>query len=204
MIGYLRGKIRYKEFLESSKSSSRKDGLIILEIGGVGWQIFVSPLTLEKINISSSQKEVELFTYLYVREDTLELYGFLNVEELKFFKKLIQISGVGPKSALGLLGVAHLKDIKEAIREGDPSILTKVSGIGKKMAGRIIVELKEKIQDEGLKRQDKGGAIVETIDALISLGYKAEEARHVLREIPKSFKTTEEKVKEALRRLGGR
>jgi Holliday junction DNA helicase RuvA len=192
MISYLRGKIKVKD-----------EKFLVLDVAGVGYQIFVSPLTLEEIK---DKEEVELFTYLYLREDAMELYGFLTNEEREFFVQLLTVSGVGPKSALGVLSVARLDDVKKAIIHGDPAILTKVSGIGKKTAERVIIELKNKIDVSDLSEKTKSTEIEieesNAIDALVKLGYSASEARDALRAVDKNIVGVENRIKEALKILG--
>src|SRR6185295_9316164 len=129
-------------------------------------------------------QEVSLVTHTYVREDQLTLYGFQTLPELEFFEMLLTVSGVGPKSALGIMSLASIDMIKSAIVSEDPSVFTKVSGIGRKTAERVIVELKEKLKDE------KSAAPVaqeqsDALDALVALGYSQQEARDALKNVPK-------------------
>src|SRR3989338_5545815 len=136
---------------------------VIATGGGVFYRIFASAETLRKIpeksqNINPSTSSgqapstplrVKLWTHLYQREDTTELYGFLHYPELEFFELLIQISGIGPKSGLGIMAVASLDTLKKAIASGDTSYLTKVSGIGRKTAEKVILELRDKMAGHG-------------------------------------------------------
>lgn len=176
---------------------------MVVKIGGIGYKVFVGPETIRK----SPEKGggVKLWTHQYVREDTLELYGFLRYAELELFELLISISGIGPKSGLGVLAIAPVDTLKKAIATGDTSYLTRVSGIGKKMAEKIILELKEKLAGKGTaveapELKDEADAI----DALISLGYSQREAREALHAVPREFAGVEKRVKEALKRLGGK
>lgn len=190
MISYLRGKIRHKN-----------EKYIILDVNGVGYQVFVPFLILEKMKEGG---EAELFTSLCVRQETMELYGFSNLRELEFFQQLVAISGVGPKSALGVLSVGKLEDIKGAIVSESPNLLMRVSGIGKKTAERIIVELKSKIAKEGdygMAGKEGAGSDADIIDALIGLGYSAAQAREAVRQVPKETEETEERLREALKRI---
>ena len=191
MISFISGKIKHKN-----------EKFIILETNGVGYQVFISSFTFKKIG---DKKEIDLFTFLYVGENILELYGFLSMDELNFFKKLLTISGVGPRSALNIMSVAKIEDIKKAIIHGDPLLLTQVSGIGKKTAERIIVELKTKISIE----EKVGGKINienigdnQAIDALVNLGYRRAEAQGALEKVDSQITNVEERVKEALKVLG--
>lgn len=191
MISYLFGKIKYKN-----------EKFVILDVNGVGYQVFISPSTFEKIG---EQKEIALYTNLHVTENVLELYGFLSVEELEFFEQLLTVTGVGPKSALNIMSAGKIEEIKKAIIHGDPSILTKVSGIGQKTAERLILELKNKISietEEGGKINLESIGDHEAITALVKLGYTAAEAREVLRDVDEKVTKVEERVKEALKLLG--
>lgn len=188
MIGFIEGKIELSS-----------DKFVIINANGVGYKIFISLNTFK--SLPEKGQKAKLYTYLYVREDKMQLYGFLNQEELEFFELLVSISGIGPKGALAILTVASVKNLKKAIISGESEILTKVSGIGKKMAGKIVLELKSKIEDMPIEE----GKIIhesEAIDALVALGYKLSEAREALRKIPEDIKEVGEKVKQALKILG--
>ncbi len=190
MISYIKGTIIV-----------RQDKFIVIDIGALGYQVNISQQTLEKIQDFT---EVSLFTHTHVREDALELYGFLVWEELEFFQKLISISGVGPRSALGVLSVAPLEDIKKAVVHGDPAILQQVTGIGKKTAERIIVELKEKIRittDFDINTVGNLGD-AQVVEALTSLGYKEREIRQTLPHISPEVTDLGQRIKEALKILG--
>jgi holliday junction DNA helicase RuvA len=181
MIGYLRGKI-----IQSDLKS------LILDVNGVGYKVFSNAVSLDK------NKEVELYTYLAVRETALDLYGFARKEELDFFELLLTVSGIGPKSAMGILSVASISTLKTAISTEDSSHLTKVSGIGKKNAEKIVLELKDKIGDyifDGKLETHDGDAI----EALKALGYSEKESREALKKV--TGDTTEEKVRSALKNL---
>ena len=190
MISYLKGKILAK----NQKS-------VIAVVHDIGYEIFVTENFLEKIKVND---EIELHTYLKHDEDNMALYGFRDKEELLFFKLLITISGVGPKTALGVLEVAKLADIKKAILRDEPSILYKVSGVGKKTAERIVVELKNKI--DALPMTEKeisfGDVNSEVFDALVSLGYAQTDVREALKQMPETVEKMEEKIKKALKILG--
>lgn len=191
MISYLAGKVRH-----------RGDRSLVLEVGGVGYLVHVPDSLLYA---AKEGDELEVFTHLYVRETAMELYGLSSLAELDFFQQLISVSGVGPKSALGVLSVAKLEDIKAAILRGEPSFLTKVSGIGKKTAERLIVELRGKIAKEGdygVSDAALGSGDGDVIDALVGLGYKAADARDVARRIPEDAEGVEDRIREALKILG--
>ncbi len=188
MLIWLKGKIEYKN-----------EKTIGLEINNLGYEIFVNDFLLNKIKIDQEQK---LYVHLYLRENTLELYGFETKEELDFFRELISISGIGPKSALAILSLVQLKELKKAVSRGDITFLTKVSGIGKKTAERVVLELKEKIKkikDESIRYESETDGQV--LDALVNLGYSVVEARRALRELPEEIKGVEARTKEALKIL---
>lgn len=192
MISYLEGKILEKD-----------EKFFSINVNGVGYKIFSHTGVLEKI--PQAGRDAKVWTHLYVREDALDLYGFLDRDELEFFEILISISGIGPKSALGILEVAPVASLKQAIVSEDETFFTKVSGIGRKTAQRLILELKSKLAKsvspvKGSDSEQMG----EALEALVSLGYNQRDARRSLQEIPKDIKGVEAKVKAALKFLGKR
>ncbi len=190
MISFLRGKIIFQD----------KD-FIIIEVGGVGYQVFVLP----NFKTGSASDEIEIYTHLYVREDVLRLYGFLSMGELKLFELLISISGIGPKAAQGILSLASPENIRTAIAQGDASILTRVSGIGRKTAERVILELRNKVEVSVDEISESGRTISadsDVVEALVGLGYRPTEAQSALKDIPSEIKGVEEKIKWVLKELG--
>ena len=173
---------------------------MILQTGDIGYQIFVNVVAYADLSIG---QEVEFYLYHHVREDMEDLYGFKNFAELEFFKLLLSVSGVGPKSALGILGMASVEDIKESIGHGDPSLLTKVSGIGKKTAERIVLELRSKIDYLASLKDGAAGMSVsgDEIDALMSLGYSLQQAREALKNVGTDTRDSGERIRAALRGL---
>lgn len=157
-------------------------------VGGIGYKVFIGGETLEYLAGSVGQT-VDLFTYLAVRENALDLYGFKNRETLDMFELLITVSGIGPKSALGILAVASEKTIREAITREDTSYLTKVSGIGKKNAEKIVLELKGKLKESeiilGDRKDVSKDALV--IEALKSLGFDERSARESIKHMDKEL-----------------
>ena len=131
-----------------------------------------------------------------------ELFGFFHREELEFFELLIGISGIGPKSALGVMALAPLDTLKRAIAAGEITYLTKVSGIGKKMAQKIILELREKLAGEAAGEAGELAADADVLEALISLGYSRAQARGALQKIPSTIISTNDRIKEAIKILG--
>jgi len=189
MIGSIRGKITLST-----------DKYVIVEAGGVGYKINVSPDTRAKIETLQNKKgeEVLFWVYTHVREDIFDLYGFLDRSEQDFFEMLISVSGIGPKGALSILGVASIDTLKTAIRTSDTGYLTKISGIGRKTAEKIIIELRDKLgkETEGTSLREE----MDALEALKSLGYSQNEAREALKEIDSKL-STNAKIKEALKIL---
>lgn len=170
---------------------------MIIETNSVGYKIWTTGNTLLTLN----EEGASLWTHLAVRENSHDLYGFTSREELVFFELLITISGIGPKTALGILNVASLETLRHAIIEGNTGHLTKVSGIGKKNAEKIVLELQGKISthdvSEGYFAKDEEDAVL----ALVSLGYSQKEARDALKIIDKNTQGTGDRVKQALKIL---
>jgi len=188
MIAKIRGKIEYL-----------KDNYVVVDVSGVGYKIYLTAYTFGKI---AGKVDVDLFIHTHVREDALDLYGFLTMEELEMFELLISISGVGPKSGLGILTVATPKTIKTAILNEDSSILTKVSGVGKKTAERVILELKNKVADMPVGEKEGAVSDMDAIEALVSMGYSVTEARDSLKSVPADIKDIGQRVGMALKNLG--
>ena len=192
MIGSIKGKI----ILKTEK-------FIIVEANGVGYKISVSPDT--SFRAKKLGEEISLWTHTHVREDSLDLYGFLNRQELEFFEMLINVSGIGPKGALSILGIATLETLKKAITTGDIAYLTKVSGIGRKTAEKIVIELRDKMA-EVADGEKAGGSLqgeLDALEALKSLGYSQNEAREALKKV-KPGTDTNLKIREALKILASR
>ncbi len=189
MIAYLNGTIEFQG-----------EKYVVVNVGGVGYKVFLGADALGKMPKKGG--EVKLWTHQHLRENITELYGFLHPSELQFFELLIAISGVGPKTALGVLGMAPVDTLRHAIAAGDTTYLTKVSGIGRKTAEKIILELKEKMAGRGVTIES-GSLREETdaLDALISLGYSPGEARDALAKVPAEISGAERRIKEALKKL---
>lgn len=190
MLAFIRGTIKAKG-----------QGFIIIETNGLGYQVFVNAAVYADVAVGAV---TELYLHHHVREDAEELYGFPSFAALEFFKLLISISGVGPKSALGVLAMANLDELKASIAAGDPSLLTKVSGIGTKTAERIVLELRNKIDALAPLSGGAGGAFAHSdeIDALISLGYSLQQAREALQNVDVAVTDSGERIRAALRKLG--
>ncbi|MCR4311132.1 MAG: Holliday junction branch migration protein RuvA [Candidatus Taylorbacteria bacterium] len=178
------------------------DNFAILDVHGVGYKIFTTPDTLHSLK-EAAGAPVSVWTYLAVRENALDLYGFTELTELNFFELLITVSGIGPKTALGILRVASIASLRHAIGSGDVGPLTKISGIGKKVAEKIVLELRDKINFLESEK-DAGGMRDESdaLEGLKALGYADREARQALKKVPKENVSTSEMVKQALKILG--
>ncbi len=171
--------------------------MVILTASGLGYEVRVAPAFFVEL---AEGEDVSLYTYLAVRENSLDLFGFKNLVERSLFTKFLGVSGIGPKSALHLLSLGTVEEISSAISRGDSTYLSKVSGVGKKTAERIVVELKSKVGELSSPDEDKNGnSLGEVIDALISLGYSKEEARLVVKSLDGKDKTSEQLVREALK-----
>lgn len=193
MINWLKGTVKFKDAAESA---------VTLDVNGVGYLVYVLEAELENMAVGQT---TDLFINLYQRETGVELYGFASQEERDFFIQLNDVTGVGPKSALGVLKQASPSEIKRAIIHGDPGLLTKVSGIGKKTAERIILELKSKIADAEVAGEHDFSAVASAasaVDAMVKLGYTKAEARDALRAVPSEVVSAKEKVRQALKSLG--
>jgi len=192
MIGSLRGKI-----------IAKTEKFVLVETGGVGYLVSVSPDTLSRA--PKTNEEIFLFIHTHVREDALDLYGFAERDELEFFEMLLGVPGVGPRGALAILGITSVETLRRAIGTGDTSYLTKISGIGKKTAEKIVVELRDKMA-KGLEACQGGETMqgeLDALEALKSLGYSQSEAREALKKVTPDANLNA-KIKEALKILGGR
>lgn len=185
MIGQLTGKV-----------INKTDKTLLLAVGGVGFLVKIGVSNLAKIN---NNQEICLKTYLAVRDNALELFGFINDEELNFFELLIGVSGIGPKSALTILDLAPPNILRKAVAGNDASYLTKISGIGKKNAEKIVLALKDKLGE--LPTGDELQKESDELEALKALGFTLAEAREALRQIPQGLQNSNERIKAALKIL---
>jgi len=177
-----------------------KGNAVILMVGGVGYRVAVSAYTLGKV--AGKQDQILFHIHTHVREDILALYGFLNEEELTMFELLISISGIGPKVALSILSIADVKTICTAIVNKDPSILTRVSGVGKKTAERVIIELQNKVDTVDIGDQASTLVDQDAIEALTSLGYSVTESREALKLVPADIVDVSARIRQSLKNLG--
>ena len=167
----------------------------VIGVFGLGIQVRMPRSDLMALSVGDT---VTLHTYLALRENAVDLYGFVHEETLHFFELLLGVSGVGPRSAISIADLAPVGVLSDAIRARDISYLTRVAGVGKKMAEKIIVELKDKVGGEGdapLREED-----TEILDTLIALGYKEKEAKQALHAIPSDITNKDERLKAALKK----
>lgn len=172
-------------------------GSILIDVGGIGYEV---RLALTASVTAKIGEEVSLHTYFIVRETLQELYGFPTLPERDMFELLIDLPGIGPKSALHILSQADVRLLEEAAERNDAVYLSKLSGIGKKSAEKIVMGLKDKIVPRGDTAAHSDDNDV--IDALIALGYTSDEARRALRDMPVTAINTKERLMEALKILG--
>ncbi|OGK14669.1 Holliday junction DNA helicase RuvA [Candidatus Roizmanbacteria bacterium RIFCSPHIGHO2_02_FULL_37_15] len=169
---------------------------LIMTSGGVFYQVYLTPSILKNYK---KKIEVEVYTYLQVREDALVLFGFESKAEYDFFKLLLGVSGVGPKTAFSIISFSRIDDITEAVKKNSTDYFSRIPGLGKKTALKIILELSEKLDAEFklekmyLSEDDKT-----VVDALVSLGFKSNEAKKILGQLPNKI-SIENKIKEAIR-----
>jgi Holliday junction DNA helicase RuvA len=200
MIGFLRGTITHL-FSE----------YCFIDVQGVGYRVFIPASTRQELAVNAS---VTLLTYLNVREDALLLFGFYTNEEYELFQHLISVNGVGPKVALGVLSAITPNDFRLAVSQKNAALLTRIPGIGKKTAERIILELKDKIglpDDAGaLAKLESGSvavagdAVTEALQALLALGYSQGEVAPVVAKLAADGQTAQELIKLTLREFARR
>jgi len=199
LFAYIKGMLEYKH-----------NDYIVVEASGIGYKIYTSLSTIQ--NIEPIGKEVKVYTYLYVREDVMSLYGFLTQEELGMFELLLGVSGVGPKAALSVISSMSPSKFGLAVITDDFKSLTKAQGVGSKMAQRIILELKDKIKkmelignysdkDETVNEKENNSRFSEAISALVVLGYTASEASKAVAAVYKEDMDLESVIKNALKTL---
>lgn len=189
MIGHITGTVILKG-----------DRHVIVDVSGVGYKVQIPIALYQQCMVGQG---ISLWIHTHVREDDIGLYGFSYPAELEFFEMLIGISGIGPRSALGVMALAPVDTIKRAIASGETVYLTKVSGIGRKIAEKIVLELKEKlgsasfVPGEGMMQDD-----ADILDALLALGYAPKDAREILGKIPAEIDGRDARLKQAIKMLG--
>lgn len=192
MIGRIRGRVRASE-----------GNVLLVDVGAVGYEVEVPTAALAE---AEADAEVELFTHLVARDDAMTLFGFHSLAERALFRVLIKVSGVGPKLALAVLSVLSPAALAECVTHQDTGLLAKVPGIGKKTAERIALELKDRLGalPEGGGAPALTGTAGQAVAALVALGYKSAEARAAVQAAEGEGDTTEDLIRAALRRTGGK
>jgi len=182
---------------------SRGNDSVIINVGGIGFRVYVSGSTLSQLG--AVKGKVSLYTHLHVREDNVSLYGFASSDELALFKNLISVSGVGSKVALALLSALNPEQLVMAITSGDSDLISQAPGIGKKMASRLVVELRGKLEKEWKEiALPLAPESTDVIAALTGLGYSLTEATKAISRLPDSGELSlEEKIKMALQQMAG-
>ena len=201
MIGHIKGIV---EFINIDS--------VVVDVQGVGYMVYMPASAVYKLQIGST---VKVFTYLHVREDIMQLYGFLDNMELEIFKMLLGVNGVGPKAALSILSQCNCDEIVAGINSEIPDVFTRVSGIGKKTAQRIVLDLKDKTKNltitikgqpiDNIVPVKEISVIEETISALVSLGYNPREVKDIAYDTAKENQdtsTVEELLGKVLKKLG--
>ena len=179
-------------FLDGEVVAAKKN-YVAIRVGGVAYKIY----SLEKFNLSEKTK---LYTYQYVKEDVLDLYGFRKESDLEVFEMMLAVSGVGPKMAMSITAGLGKDKIIQAISTGDTTLFRTVSGVGQKLAGKIIIELKNKIAKGDLPGSFFEGGD-EVVEALKTFGLERKEILDILKQLPSEAKTTEDKIKFVLKNV---
>lgn len=204
MIRYVQGVLEMVE-----------ENAVVIDNHGIGYYISVPASVLEQM--PALGKEVRIYTYLHVREDIMQLFGFLTMDDLEVFKQLITVNGIGPKGGLGILSVMSADDLRFAILADDAKSISKAPGIGAKTASKLILELKDKLKikdvvetalergvqrSDGIKENPHGKMVSEAVEALVALGYPATDAMKAVRQIDVSEgMTTEDLLKLSLKNM---
>jgi len=186
MISYLKG-----------KAIISRPGFVIIETAGVGYAVSIPP----QVNFIDDLKEYELFIHHHIKEDASDLYGFEKFDELELFEKLLSVNGVGPKAAMTIISMAPAEKITDAIISEDSKFFESAPGIGKKVAVKIILDLKSKISNLKYTGNIGGGAHQDVYDGLETLGYKKIEIDKIIGKIPPEIKSSEEKIRWMLKNL---
>lgn len=179
------------------------DNFVVVDCGGVGYKIYTSALSIA--SMPAVGEKVKMYTHFYVREDIQDLYGFHENDELSMFLNLISVSGVGPKAALAILSVATPSDIVLAIMQKNVKVITKASGVGPKLAERVILELKNKIKNVDIVPEEYSAVQIddnssEAVSALMVLGYSEQEAKKAVALVGTDA-DVEDIVRESLKKL---
>ncbi len=185
------------------KLTAKTKLFIVVETSGIGFKVFASRRTINKL--PKIKSKINIFCHTYVKQDGIELFGFYDKSELEVFEMLISITGVGPKMALKILSVIKPEELMSAVNKKRADLLTKISGIGRKTAERIILELKDKI---AVKESEEIISMLEIdvdiSEALKRMGYRQSEVKDAIKSIPPKMEKPEDRIKSALRFLSKR
>jgi Holliday junction DNA helicase RuvA len=190
MIATLKGEI-----------TEKKNDQVVLECGGVGYGLLV---TFEDFGALELKSKVKLYIYEHIRENAHDLFAFRSQETKKLFELLLSVNGVGPKMALSILSIANSSQVKQAIASGDTKFISQATGVGKRVAERVVVDLKDKVglvaseDATGFLAIPIGSPNDEAMQALVALGYSAQDAAEALKGIDEGL-STEERIKKALK-----
>lgn len=188
---------------------SKGQGELVINAGGVGYLLSCSSSTIAQV--PGTGEKFRAYTVLSVREDAMELFGFATKAEREMFKKLTNVTGIGARTALGILSAMSLRDLSVALVTGDVTALSRAPGIGKKTAQRMILELKDKVEQQDIPRASAAAAVApaqlgaeqEAAEALMSLGYTSAEAARAINLVRDQADTADKMIMLALRSLGG-
>ena len=189
MIYFLHGQIEKKY-----------ENYAIINVAGIGFKVFFSQTSIKELPVNEA---VKIFIHTHIKQDSLDLYGFNNELELQLFNKLTSVSSVGPKSAISILGVAKPDQVIAAIQKSEASLLARASGIGKKTAERIVVELRDKMVMPQEKRESTLSLMesdIEIEETLMALGYKKQHAKDIVAKIDKNLASFKDRLKDALKK----
>ena len=209
-VDYTKGKNKMFSYISGKLAEKYKD-YVVVDVSGVGFKIYTSLTTLSDPALQKGET-VTIYTYLYIKEGIMDLYGFSTKEELNLFELLISVSGVGAKGAIAVLSVASPSKLSLCIVSDDTATIKKASGIGAKTAQRICLELKDKIKNEDFVSSEtdafispadmsSDGARQDAISALVVLGYSAQEAQRAVASVRETFEDAESYIKHALKNL---
>lgn len=187
----------------AGKVQEKINDIVVVDVQGVGYGILV---TNEDFGLLTTGNVVKVYVYEHIRENSHDLFGFVNLDTKQLFEQLLEVNGVGPKMALNVLSIGSANEVRRAIAGGDTKFIQQANGVGKRVAERVVVDLKDKVGLEGVELSSTGLLQSDTllrrdeaVEALVALGYSAQDAAAALAEVPTSL-PTEDRIKQALKR----
>ncbi|MFA6215663.1 MAG: Holliday junction branch migration protein RuvA [Patescibacteria group bacterium] len=200
MIASLKGIITYKS------PELRKDSYFVVTVSGVGYKVYTPASNLRQV---AEEQEIIVYTYLAVSENALDLYGFLNPADKTFFTLLLEVPGIGPKTAITILEKTTMAEVQQAILENNPELLTKMSSLSLKTAEKIVVALKDKVESltsrpKGKSSEAGSSADADVFDALVCFGYSNAEAKKAIMQVDKKITEPGKRLRAALKMLGSK